>query len=118
MADEQNTEERLAQMENEAENRPLATDAHKELIAYAHSLMKNFNQVSTSIVQGVITYKGEYMVATFHQTSIDDIANDSWTLNIEPISFIGVIDASEEALAGDQIMSVRPCDPEEDCEMF
>lgn len=114
MADEQYKEELEAQFEDQADTRPLATDEHKALIAYAHSLMNNFNQLDESHIQGLITYKGEYLVATFHQTSIEDLANDSWTLSIEPIEFVGVIDASEEALVGDQILSVEPVDEDSD----
>lgn len=87
MADEQDSSEFEAQLEDQAEDlRPVATDAHRELIAYAHAQMEHFQQIDGSYVQGIITYKGDFLLATFHQTSIEDIANDSWTLSIEPLS--------------------------------
>lgn len=90
--------------------RPVATDAHRELIAYAHAQMEHFQQIDECHIQGVITFKGEYLVATFHQSSIEDLSNDTWTLAVEPIEFVGIINPSEEAMKGEQILSVSPMD--------
>ena len=86
--------------------KPVANEEHMKMIQYAHSLIENFQQVSNSIVQGVFSYHGVFYVATFHQTTIEDISNDTWSLIVDPVEFIGVVDASEETAQGEYILNV------------
>lgn len=90
------------------------TDAQRELVEYIHSLKDHFQVIDESHLQGIVSYKGDFLVATFHQTSIEDIADDKWSLIIEDIDFVGVSNASDETLCGDQVLAISPFEDEDE----
>lgn len=119
----QTPEEKNAQLEEQAEREfaeigqgadpvKYAEERHKKIMAYAHTLMSHFEQIDINTVQGVFSYEAVPYIATFYRT-VENLIDDSWSLSVDEIEFVGSTTVPDEALVGDWVMRVEELSDEE-----
>lgn len=109
---EERAEREFAQLAEGADPVKYATERHKKIMEYAHGLMQHFEQVNINTVQGVFMYEAIPYLATFYRT-MENLIDDSWSLSVDEIEFVGVTTVPDEGLAGDWVMKVQELSEEE-----
>lgn len=94
------------QNESEKEAQKEATAEHMQLVEYIHSHLEHFQQIDECHIQAVLTYRGRFIVCTFHR-DIEDLIEDTWKLLIEDVAFVMVEDADDITLMGEQCMGIE-----------
>lgn len=125
---EQNSEEKNAQLEEQAEREfaEIANDADdarnanyelgKRITEYAHSQLKHFMQVDSDLAQGVITFEGVPYICSFYRT-VNDLMEDTWSMDIASVEFVGTTDMLEElAHRNDYILLAEPMELDDEDE--
>lgn len=105
---QQNESEQEAQKEVKAE----ASAEHMAMVEYVHAHLEHFQQIDECHVQGVLTWQGQYLICTFYR-DIEDLMDDTWKLIVEDIEFVGVENANEISLCGDQVMGIQSLEDED-----
>ena len=75
----------------------------KRLLKHIISRQNHARRNSDGTMSLVLTWKGAHHIATFHQTSINDLMDDTWSIQVNSIGNMDIIVHSNDPIQYDEI---------------